>query len=107
MPSDQSVKVVYRGDEHNEFFVIANAGMVSKYKSDKTIPLIDVVQSFDILTTTTGGNTGEAIRPAKGLLESCFNTTNEDEIVKTIIEKGEEKTLHSKNQGLGKYNSYV
>ncbi|KAI9361445.1 ribosome maturation protein [Pilaira anomala] len=89
--SDQTSKVVYKGADHTEFFVIANAGMVAKYRSDKTIPLIDVVQSFDIFTTTTGGNTGEAVHPAKGLLESTFNTSNKDEIVKTIIEKGEEK----------------
>ncbi|KAG2192884.1 ribosome maturation protein [Mucor mucedo] len=89
--SDQSVKVVYKGADNTEFFVIANAGMVSKYRSDKTTPLIDVVQSFDILTTTTGGNTGEALHPPKGILESNFNTSNKDEIVKIIIEKGEEK----------------
>lgn len=97
MPSDNTVKVVYRGSENVEFFVIANADMVAKYRADKTIPLIDVVQSFDILTTSTGGNTGEAIRPAKGLLESNFNTSNQDEIVKTIIEKGEEKGGFKKN----------
>ncbi|KAI8054862.1 ribosome maturation protein [Thamnidium elegans] len=91
MPADQSTKVVYRGTDNTEFFVIANAGMVNKYRSDKSTPLIDVVQSFDIFTTNTGGNTGEAMSPSKGLLESSFNTSNEDEIVKTIIEKGEEK----------------
>lgn len=89
MPS-QSVKVVYKIND-TEFLVIANAGMVSKYKADKSIPLVEVVESFDVFTIANGGNTGEAIRPAKGVLESAFNTTNEDEIVKTIIQNGEEK----------------
>jgi hypothetical protein len=39
-----STKVVYKGNESNEFFVIANEGMVSSWKSDKTIPLVEVVQ---------------------------------------------------------------
>lgn len=89
--SDQSVKVVFKGEDNTEFFVIANADMVSKYRSDKSTPLIDVVQSFDILTTSTGSNSGEAVHPSKGVLESNFNTTNKDEIIKIIIQKGEEK----------------
>lgn len=86
-----ATKVVYKGNHDVEFFVIANEGMVSKWRNDKTIPLIDVVQNFDIHTTTTGGNTGEAVSPSKGVLESNFNTTNTDEIVKKIISEGEEK----------------
>lgn len=93
MSSAQATKVVYKGADNMEFFVIANAGMVAKWKSDKTIPLIDVVQSFDIHTTTTGGNTGEAIHPSKGVLESTFQTSNKDDIVKKIISDGEEKGL--------------
>lgn len=91
MPSDQTTKVVYKGSDGTEFFVIADSDMVSKYKKDKTVPLIDVVQSFEIFTTSTGSMQGEPVHPSKGVLESTFNTTNKDDIVKTIIENGEEK----------------
>ncbi|KAI8092192.1 ribosome maturation protein [Gilbertella persicaria] len=93
MPSDHAVKVVYKGADSNEFFVIANADMVTKWKSDKTVPLVDVVQSFDVFTTTNKSNTGEYISPSKGLLESTFNTTNVDDIVKKILSEGEDKGL--------------
>ncbi|OBZ91087.1 SDO1-like protein C21C3.19 [Choanephora cucurbitarum] len=91
MPSEHAVKVVYKGTENTEFFVIANSEQVSKWKSDKSTPLVDVVQSFDVYTTSAGGSTGEYIKPPKGVLESNFNTSNTDEIVKKIISEGEEK----------------
>ncbi|KAG0168569.1 hypothetical protein DFQ28_002536 [Apophysomyces sp. BC1034] len=90
--SDKAVKVIYKAD-NEEYFVVANSGMVSKWREDKTIPLIDVVQSFDILTTTTGSNTGQTVRPSKGALESTFDTSNPDIIVRKIVEKGVEKNM--------------
>lgn len=88
--SEQATKVIYRSGE-TEFFIITNPGMVDKWRNDKTIPLINVVQNFDVYTTSTGSNTGEAILPSNGILESAFNTTNKDEIVKKIATEGEEK----------------
>ncbi|EIE80557.1 hypothetical protein G6F46_005964 [Rhizopus delemar] len=94
MPSDQATKVVYKSPDQTEFFVVANHGMRSKWKKDKSIPLIDVVQTFDIHTTITGSNTGEYVHPSKGTLESHFGTSNVDDIVKKIVEEGEEKGMH-------------
>lgn len=37
-------KIVYRGDDDNEFFVIANPGMASKWRKDKSIPIVEVLQ---------------------------------------------------------------
>ncbi|CAO3642851.1 unnamed protein product [Mucor fragilis] len=91
MSSEQATKVVFKGDDNSDFFVIAQPGMVAKWKKDKTIPLIDVVQSFDIFTTPSGSVTGEAIRPANSTLENVFSTTNKDDIVKKIVSEGEEK----------------
>ncbi|KAI8384555.1 ribosome maturation protein [Radiomyces spectabilis] len=86
-------KLVYKSEDGSEYFVIANAGMAAQWKKDKTIPLIDVVQSFDVLTVTNGGNSGEASRPPSGILSSVFGTDNVDEVVKKIVEQGEEKGM--------------
>ena len=45
MPSDQAIKVVYKSPDQTEFFVVANHDMRAKWKKDKSIPMIDVVQS--------------------------------------------------------------
>ncbi|KAI9497447.1 ribosome maturation protein [Zychaea mexicana] len=88
---ENAAKIVYKGENGQEFFIVANPGMAQKWRKDKTIPLIDVVQSFDVLTTTNQSSTGEAIRVANGVLESEFGTSNTDDIVRKIVESGEEK----------------
>ncbi|KAL0086103.1 ribosome maturation protein [Phycomyces blakesleeanus] len=92
MTKSSSVKVIYKSDG-DEFFVVAVPGMTSKWRKDKTIPLIDVVQSFEVLMTPNGTSSGEAIRPSKGVLESAFNTNNVDIVVRTIVENGVEKNM--------------
>ncbi|ORE08525.1 DUF1960-domain-containing protein [Rhizopus microsporus var. microsporus] len=94
MPNKNATKVVYKSPDDVEYFVIANTDMIDKYRKDKSIPLIDVVQTFDIHTTVAGGNTGEYIRPSKGALESAFGTHKPEEIAKYIVEHGEEKGMH-------------
>ncbi|KAI9278555.1 ribosome maturation protein [Phascolomyces articulosus] len=89
MPS----KITYRGDDNQEYFVVANKGMAGRWRKDKTIPLVDVVQSFDVMTTTTGSETGEFVRPSKGALQSAFHTSNMDKVVEQIVEHGEEKNM--------------
>ena len=83
----EATKIVYKGPDQ-DFIVFANPGMVSRWRKDKTIPLVDVVQcktfipdarkkkifnvrltAFDVMTTTTGSETGEFMRPSKGILE--------------------------------------
>ncbi|KAI8140872.1 ribosome maturation protein, partial [Fennellomyces sp. T-0311] len=88
---ENASKIVYKGDNGQEFFVIANPGMAAKWRKDKTVPLIDVVQAYDVLTTTNQSSTGEAIRVPDGILKSEFGTSNTDDIVRRIVEEGEEK----------------
>ncbi|CDH56412.1 hypothetical protein RO3G_05262 [Lichtheimia corymbifera JMRC:FSU:9682] len=88
-----ATKVVYKSDNDQEFFVFTNPGEVSKWRKDKSIPLVDVVQSFDVFTTPTGSQTGTAERPSKGILESAFNTSKKEDVVRQIVEVGEEKNM--------------
>ncbi|KAI8073869.1 hypothetical protein BC940DRAFT_76197 [Gongronella butleri] len=79
-------RMVYKDDSGDEFFVIVNEDMVPKWKKDRTIPLVEVVQSFDVFT-------GHGDRPSKGQLESTFNTSKNDDIVPMIIERGFKKNF--------------
>ncbi|KAI9018685.1 ribosome maturation protein [Phycomyces nitens] len=92
MTKSLGVKIIFRHD-NDEFFVVGVPGMAAKWRKDKTIPLIDVVQSFEVLMTPNGSSTGEAIRPSKGVLESAFDTNNVDKIVGIIVESGIEKNM--------------
>ncbi|KAJ1960923.1 hypothetical protein IWQ62_004047 [Dispira parvispora] len=88
-----TTKITYknkeRGDE--EFYMFTIPGMVKEWRKDHTIPLTSVVETFDVFQSETGGNTGRATRPSKGVLRNFFETTNEDSICRFIIEHGEVK----------------
>ncbi|KAI8097625.1 ribosome maturation protein [Halteromyces radiatus] len=86
-------KLNYKDKNGEEFYVVAIPDMVAKWKSDKSIPLVDVVQSFDVFTSPAGGNILPADRPSKGQLETVFNTSNPDDVVRIIAEKGTVKNF--------------
>ncbi|KAI8343738.1 Shwachman-Bodian-diamond syndrome protein-domain-containing protein [Chlamydoabsidia padenii] len=81
-------KLVHKAENGEEFYVVAIPEMVTKWKNDKTIPLVDVVQSFEVFTSPAGGNILPADRPSKGQLENAFNTSNNDEVVRYLVENG-------------------
>ncbi|CAO3695080.1 unnamed protein product [Umbelopsis ramanniana] len=101
MPEGPTCRVSYKVDGQ-EYFIFADADYLEKWKQDKTIPIVEVVQSYEILHVPNGGNTGEAVRPAKGALESAFGTSNTDDIVKKILTDGEYKG----GSHIGRGNAY-
>ncbi|KAJ3041084.1 hypothetical protein HDV00_009984 [Rhizophlyctis rosea] len=91
------VKVVWHGPDsadrqtsgkNMDFFVFANPEMVDKWRSDKSVPLIEVVDSFDIFEVGNGGNTGVFSHPSKQALENAFNTSNDAEVIQRILTEG-------------------
>jgi len=76
-----------KGDE--DFIVLVESSdIVKKWKGDRTIPLVDVVSAFKIFTTNKQGTQGTLDTAGKGLLENSFGTSNEDDVIKEILEKG-------------------
>ncbi|CAO3647498.1 unnamed protein product [Cunninghamella blakesleeana] len=88
-----TLKVYIQDDQNNEIYVIANPSTYNRWKTDKTIPIVDVVQSYDIFTSPPGGNILPADRPSKGYLEDVLGTSNTDDAVRMIIEKGKVKNF--------------
>jgi ribosome maturation protein Sdo1 len=64
---------------------------------DKSIPLIEVVESFDIFDVANKGATGKAIRPTHAALSNTFGTSDVDLIIPKILETG--KILHITAKG--------
>lgn len=44
-------KVHFKGAEDDFIIIVTSAEMVKKWKEDKTIPLVDVVDAFDVFCT--------------------------------------------------------
>ncbi|KAA1113585.1 hypothetical protein PGT21_033943 [Puccinia graminis f. sp. tritici] len=68
--------------------IIADAGAYKKWLGgDKTVPLVEIVDSFDVFHTGQGAQ-GLLIRPSKQELENTFGSSKDDEVVTIVLEKG-------------------
>jgi ribosome maturation protein Sdo1 len=71
-----------------EFYLYCQPGMVKQWRTDKSTPLVQVVQSFEIFCSESGGHTGYSMRPSKQQLVNYFGTDDVHVIIPTILEKG-------------------
>ncbi|PWZ00433.1 DUF1960-domain-containing protein [Testicularia cyperi] len=92
-------KVVYKPDSQStdEFMVIVNAEEYQKWiKGDKSIPLADVVDSFDVFHTGQGAQ-GIMGRPSKQHLDAVFDSTKDVDVVTIILERGQLQAASNKD----------
>jgi ribosome maturation protein Sdo1 len=55
--------------------IVDSQEAVAKYRKDSSIPLVDVVNSFDVFVTNKHGAQGVMDRASKSQLENEFNTS--------------------------------
>ncbi|EGP88480.1 uncharacterized protein MYCGRDRAFT_40062 [Zymoseptoria tritici IPO323] len=86
------VKVHYKGNNDDFIVIVDSVQAVKDWKKDSSVPLAQVVSSFKVFLTIPllhrHGNQGILDGASKGSLESEFGTSNDDEVVKQILEKG-------------------
>ena len=90
MSNHQLTRVIYKPDpmSTDEYIVIVNPeAYVSWRNGDKTIPLADVVESFQIMTSGQG-HQGIMGQVSKQQLHAVFGTTKEDEAIVKLLEQG-------------------
>ncbi|GAA5842447.1 hypothetical protein JCM9279_005386 [Rhodotorula babjevae] len=93
---------VYKPDSQSTDEWILIVGDVAA--AENSIPLVDIVDSFDVFHTGQGSQ-GILARPSKQELETVFETTKEDEIVEIILTKGQIKSSDTPHQWTGKNDS--
>jgi hypothetical protein len=84
----EQIKVHFKGQEDDFIILAETASAVQKWRADKTIPLVDVVSSFEVFVTNKHGAQGTLNRASKGVMENEFGTSKEDDVVKKILEDG-------------------
>ncbi|QIW97748.1 hypothetical protein AMS68_003266 [Peltaster fructicola] len=89
MRGDHAItKVHYHGND-DDFIVYADSAQaVQDWKKDSSIPLAQVVSGFKIFVSHKHGNQGVHDGASKSQLEGEFGTSNEDEVIKKILESG-------------------
>ncbi|KAK0538135.1 hypothetical protein OC842_001384 [Tilletia horrida] len=85
-------KVVYKPDTQStdSYIVIVNPLEFKKWSdgvSAATIPLTEVVDSFDVFHTNQGAQ-GHLNRASKQQLDAVFGSTNDTDCVTQVLEKG-------------------
>ncbi|CAG8619689.1 3321_t:CDS:2, partial [Dentiscutata heterogama] len=83
-------------NSREEFFVYADPDMVQQWRKDKTVPLVNVVQCFEIFETYNGGKDGIVGHPSKQKLENAFGTSDNQEVIQQIIQEG---VIHNAHKG--------
>ncbi|KAB8222713.1 ribosome maturation protein [Aspergillus novoparasiticus] len=87
--NEQTAKVFYKGSSEDFVVFIDDIETLNKWRKDRSIPLADVVNGFKIFVTHKHGAQGIMDGASKGILETEFGTSNEDECIKKILENGE------------------
>jgi len=90
-------KVVYHPDPatSDEYTLIVNPVEYKKWKAgDTSIPLVEVVDSFNVFHSNQG-NQGLLYTPSQQQLDTHFETHNETDVVKIVLEKG---VIHSSDR---------
>lgn len=97
MPAEQLTFTPNEGvSEHpNTMVLMVNTEVLDRYRKDKSIPLVEVVDKFEVFKYETPGKSGRLVHPSKTELKNCFGTTNETEIVEFMLEHGD---LHCKHK---------
>ncbi|KAK4186443.1 ribosome maturation protein [Podospora australis] len=82
-------KVHYKSPSGEDFVVMVDsADDYQKWHNDKSIPLAQVVSSFQVFTTNRQGAQGRLDMASNAVLENEFGTAKEDEAVLQVLEKG-------------------
>ena len=82
-------KVHYKSPSGEDFVVMVDSAEdYQKWSSDKSIPLAQVVSSFQVFTTHRQGAQGKLETASNAVLENEFGTSKEDEAVLQVLEKG-------------------
>lgn len=81
-------KVHYRGSTEDFIVFLDSAEDYQKWLADRSVPLTQVVSSFKVFTTRVGGSQGILEGVSKAMLENEFGTSDEDQVVIQILEKG-------------------
>jgi len=99
-------RVIYKPDSQSsdEFICVVNPDEYKKYKEgDNTIPLANVVESFQIFFSNQG-NQGYLGKPSKQQLENTFGSSNDVDVIKIMLEKGKEQSGEALAHGPGNMN---
>ncbi|KAI9728308.1 MAG: hypothetical protein M1834_007712 [Cirrosporium novae-zelandiae] len=93
-------KVFFKGSSEDFVVFVDHPDELKKWKSDKSIPLAQVMSGFKIFVTHKQGSQGVLDGASNAILDNEFGTHNEDEVITKILEGGlVQETESAERQG--------
>ncbi|KIW32659.1 uncharacterized protein PV07_04188 [Cladophialophora immunda] len=87
-------KVHFKGKTDSFIIFVESPQDVERWREDKSISLTEVVKSFKIMVTHKHGAQGHLDGASKASLENEFGTSEENEVIKTILMEGKIQDTH-------------
>lgn len=93
----QNTKIYYQPQyedricENGYVVFVSNEEQYEKWKTDSSIPIVNVVAAFQVWTTGNKGVNGELNEPSNLQLDTDWGTHKVDEIIPKILKHGEVK----------------
>ncbi|KAF2967279.1 hypothetical protein GQX73_g6292 [Xylaria multiplex] len=82
------IKVHYKGKADDFIVFVDDNETYKKWLNDKSVPLAHFVSTFKVFVTHKQGTQGQLSDAAKLTLAAEFDTEDEDEVIKLILQKG-------------------
>ncbi|TAQ86043.1 hypothetical protein B7494_g5627 [Chlorociboria aeruginascens] len=103
----QQTKVHYKGTDEDFIVYVDSVDDLKKWKEDSSTPLAQVVSAFKIFITHKHGAQGALDTASDATLENEFETSNEEDVIKVILQRGTIQEVEgaerqgSKNDSMG------
>ncbi|KAI1764754.1 shwachman-Bodian-diamond syndrome protein [Hypoxylon sp. FL1150] len=82
------VKVHYKGKDEDFIIFVDDINDYKKWQGDKSVPMSHFISTFKIFVTHKQGAQGQMDGASKSTLENEFGVSDEEEVIKKILESG-------------------
>ncbi|PHH78713.1 hypothetical protein CDD82_2896 [Ophiocordyceps australis] len=86
-------KIHYKGKTDDFLVFVDDEATYKKWLCDRSVPLAHFISSFKIFCTHKQGAQGTFDTASKSALAAEFEMEDEDEVIKTILQKGSMQTM--------------
>ncbi|KAJ5823647.1 hypothetical protein N7447_005987 [Penicillium robsamsonii] len=87
--NETASKIFYKGSSDDFIVFVDDLEILKKWKTDRSIPLTEVLNGWKIFLTHSHGAQGVLDTASQSSLQNEFGTTKEEECIVKILEGGE------------------
>ncbi|CAI7641092.1 unnamed protein product [Penicillium discolor] len=98
-------KIFYKGSSDDFIVFVDDLEILKKWKSDRSVPLTEVLNGWKIFVTHSHGAQGVLDTASQSALQNEFGTTKDDECMVKILEGGEYQATTAREREGGKNDS--